>query len=381
MKSVLQRMDEYQENKVLEMKAAKESGRKLVGFYCAYSPRELAVAAGAMSASLCGSVEEPLKAADRDLPRNLCPVVRSIYELAATDSCPYHHFSDFIVAETTCDGRKKAYEIMQQYKPIHVMNLPQQQDNPSSLALWRDEIARLRRAMENALKIEVSDDELLKAIETVEEERCLMKQVLELNQRIPAVLSGQDLVTIMSVSGYGDPMGCSGQMLSDLLEAVRQNEEAGTLPQYSGPRILLTGTPIGYDTAKVVNLVEECGGHIVAMENCGSYKLARPLADTTDMDDPVDIIAAKYLAIPCSVMSPNEGRLQLLDEMIEDFAIDGVIDLIWRACHTYAVESTAVARHIANKSGKPFITLETDFGDNDREQMRVRIQAFLEMLQ
>lgn len=379
MKSVLQRMEEYQENKVLDMKAAKEDGRKLVGFYCAYSPRELAVAAGAMSASLCGSVEEPLKAADRDLPRNLCPVVRSIYELAATDTCPFHHFSDFIVAETTCDGRKKAYEIMQQYKPIHVMNLPQQQDNPSSSALWREEIARLRRAMESGLGIEITDEDLLQAIAVVDDERRLMKEVLDLNRRIPAVLSGQDLVTIMAVSGYGDPVGCSRQMLSDLLEAVRQNEEAGTLPQCSGPRILLTGTPIGYDTAKVVDLVEECGGHIVAMENCGSYKLARSLADTSELCDPLDILAAKYLAIPCSVMSPNNGRLQLLDEMIGDFAIDGVIDLVWRACHTYSVESAIVARYIEHGSGKPCMALETDFGSSDLEQLRVRLQAFIEM--
>lgn len=380
MNSVLRQMEEYQDNKVLQVKAAKESGRKLVGFYCAYSPRELAMAAGAMSASLCGSVEEPLKAADRDLPRNICPVVRSIYELAATDTCPYHHFADFIVAETTCDGRKKAYEMMGQYKPIHIMNLPQQQDNPSSFDLWRSEITRLHNEMEKTLSVTISNDNLIQAIEKVEGERSLMQQVLDLNQRTPAVLSGKDLLTIMSVSGYGDPMGCAREMLSELLQAVRRDEAAGALPRYTGPRILLTGSPISHDTAKVVELVEECGGQVVAMESCGSYKLARSLADIRDLSDPLDIIAAKYLAIPCSVMSPNTGRLQLLDEMILNFAIDGVIDFVWQACHTYAVESTIIKRHIEHQHGKKCMALESDFGNYDLEQLRVRTQAFIEML-
>lgn len=380
MKSVLEQMQEYQANKVLQMKEAKEAGRKLVGFYCAYSPREFAVAAGAMSASLCGSVEEPLKNADRDLPRNLCPVVRSIYELAASDLCPYHHFADFIVAETTCDGRKKAYEIMNKYKPIHVMNLPQQQDKPTSFALWRAEIARLGQEMEKALGVQISNDDLIRAIEKVEEERSLMQQVLDLNQRNPAIFTGKDLVTIMSVTGYGDPMGCAAEMLGELLQAFRQDEAVGLLPRHSGPRILLTGSPISDDTAKVVDLVEECGGQVVALETCGSYKLARSLADIRKYCDPLDIIASKYLAIPCSVMSPNTGRLQLLDEMINNFAINGVIDFIWRSCHTYAVESTLIKQHIEHRHGIKCTALESDFGNHDLEQLRIRIQAFVEML-
>lgn len=378
--SVLQQMEEYQENKVLQVKSAKEVGQKLVGFYCAYSPRELAIAAGAMSVSLCGSVEEPLKAADRDLPRNICPVVRSIYELAASDICPYHHFADFIVAETTCDGRKKAYEMMGQYKPIHIMNLPHQPDNPSSFDLWRAEIARLRQVMEETLGVKILDSDLSQAIERVEEERSLMQQVLDLNQRIPAVFTGQDLLTIMAASGYQDPMGRAAEMLAELLQAARRDEAAGILPGHTGPRILVTGSPISDDTAKVVDLVETCGGQVVAMESCGSYKLARSLACTEDLSDPLDILAAKYLAIPCSVMSPNTGRLLLLDEMIDNFAIDGVIHFIWQGCHTYAVESTTIKRHIEDRHGIKCMALESDFGNHDIEQLRIRIQAFIEML-
>ena len=86
---------------------AKEEGKKVVGYYCTYSPIEIPLAAQAVIVPLCGSSKGPLVAADNDLPQNLCPVVRTLYDLAVTDKCPYFHVSDMVIAETTCDGKRK----------------------------------------------------------------------------------------------------------------------------------------------------------------------------------------------------------------------------------------------------------------------------------
>jgi benzoyl-CoA reductase/2-hydroxyglutaryl-CoA dehydratase subunit BcrC/BadD/HgdB len=91
-------------------------------------------------------------------------------------------------------------------------------------------------------------------------------------------------------------------------------------------------------------------------------------------------LARQYLATPCSVMSPNTGRLDLLSEMIRGFAVDGVIDLTWQACHTYNVESYQVQKFVQEKFALPFLHLESDYSQADTEQLRVRIEAFLEML-
>ena len=79
-------------------------------------------------------------------------------------------------------------------------------------------------------------------------------------------------------------------------------------------------------------------------------------------------------------MSPNTGRLELLHEMIKDFAIDGVIDLTWQACHTYNIEAYSVEEFIKEKFNLQTLHLETDYAESDTEQLRVRIEAFLEML-
>ncbi|CEP68609.1 2-hydroxyglutaryl-CoA dehydratase, D-component [Moorella glycerini] len=130
----------------------------------------------------------------------------------------------------------------------------------------------------------------------------------------------------------------------------------------------------------MVALVEECGGLVVAMENCSGYKTVGLKIDESDQRDPLLLLAEKYLKIPCSIMSPNGRRLELLRQMVRDFQVDGVIDLTWRACHTYNIESYFVADLIKNHFGLPFLQLETDYSTLDRENLRVRIGAFIEMV-
>jgi len=145
--------------------------------------------------------------------------------------------------------------------------------------------------------------------------------------------------------------------------------------------VLLTGTPIGMGSEKVIEIVESLGALVVAMENCGGYKTVDLRIDESDPRDPLLLLAEKYLRIPCSVMSPNGGRLELLDRMIDDFRIDGVIDLTWQACHTYNIESFDVSALVKKKKGLPFIQIETDYSQADRETLRVRLEAFVEMME
>jgi benzoyl-CoA reductase/2-hydroxyglutaryl-CoA dehydratase subunit BcrC/BadD/HgdB len=360
---------------------AKENGRKVVGYYCNYSPVELAMAAGAMVMPLCGSKKGPLIAADNDLPQNLCPVVRTLYDLAVTDKCPYFHFSDMVIAETTCDGKKKAYEFLQRIKPVHVMNLPQVQDLPSSLTMWESEVRRLRDVMEDWLGTKIMDEAIKEAIHLTNTEARARQDLFDLNRVRPALLTGKELLAISSNAEFAINKPEIIELLDRFTAEVKALAEEGYhVGTHGTPRVLLTGCPVGEDDDKVITLVEECGGLVVAMENCGGYKTLDLRIDETDARDPLTLIAEKYLKVPCSVMSPNGRRLELLERMIKDFDIDGVIDLTWQACHTYNIESYWVAKLVKQKLGKAFLHLETNFSDSDSENLRVRIEAFLEMI-
>ena len=142
------------------------------------------------------------------------------------------------------------------------------------------------------------------------------------------------------------------------------------------PRLLVTGCPIG-GVLKKLQLLEDAGGLVVCYENCGGQKDAGFSVD--EDGDVMDALAEKYLAIGCSVMSPNPRRMEDLKRLTERYRIDGVVEIVLTACHTYAVESTTV-RRLAHSLGKGYLALETDYSSGDLEQWSTRVGAFLEML-
>ncbi|MBE5983639.1 MAG: 2-hydroxyacyl-CoA dehydratase, partial [Paenibacillaceae bacterium] len=91
----------------LAMKELKDSGTGVVGQFCTYTPQEIFMAAGLVTVGLCATSDETIPEAEKDLPSNLCPLIKSSYGFAITDKCPYMYFSDLVVGETTCDGKVK----------------------------------------------------------------------------------------------------------------------------------------------------------------------------------------------------------------------------------------------------------------------------------
>ncbi len=375
-------LDEFMENfgqareiNLMRIKEAKDKGRKVVGIYCTYCPQELILAAGAIPVGLCGMSENPIAAAEETLPRNLCPLIKSSYGFAATDTCPFFHFSDLIIGETTCDGKKKMFEIMQDIKPVHVMQLPHLSNTSASFELWVAEIRCLKKRLEEELDVTITDDDIWQAIDVINREKRAIKAMFDLNQADPPRLSGMEMLTASWSRSFSSDKGEMIANLNNLVEEVQSQPSNG---KAKAPRVLLTGCPVGLGTEKVIRLTEELGAHIVAMENCSGYKTLELQADTAG-SDPIVALAEKYLAIPCSCMSPNPYRLELLERMMADFRADAVIDLTWQACHTYNIEAHDVGKLVREK-GLPYLHLESDYSSSDLESLKVRIEAMLEMV-
>lgn len=365
------------EKSALALKEAKDAGKKVVGTYCLYSPAELVVAAGAIPVSLCGTSQNPIAAAEKVLPRSLCPLIKSSYGFAVTDTCPFFHFSDLLLAETTCDGKKKMYELLGELKPLHLMQLPQVQDE-AALTYWLVELERLIARLEAQFQVQITPEKLAAAIELLNDERRSLKALQDVCKKRPVPISGMDLLTVLHNRGFTIDKREAIELMDRLTAELVELSEQGISPfAPDTPRILLTGVPVGLGSEKVVRLVEELGGNVVCFESCGAYKKVDPVEVT---GDPLRSIAEKYLRIPCSCMSPNKGRLHLLDRLIDEFQVDGVIDLTWQGCHTYNLESYTVKKHLQAGSKVRFLQIETDYSESDTEQLKVRIEAFLEMV-
>ena len=146
----------------------------------------------------------------------------------------------------------------------------------------------------------------------------------------------------------------------------------------SGPRIMISGCPMASGNMKVPEIIEERGGLIVVEESCTGTRAFWDLVD--ENKEPMRALAQRYLKIPCACMSPNDRRIAQILQLAGDFNVDGVVYYTLQFCHGYNVEKYRVGEAL-KKSNIPLLSIETDYSGADTEQIKTRVDAFLEMLE
>ncbi|WP_353894015.1 double-cubane-cluster-containing anaerobic reductase [Proteinivorax hydrogeniformans] len=357
----------------VKIKEEKEKGKKVMGYYCVFSPVELIEASGAFSVGLCATKQEPIAAAEKHLPRNLCPLIKSSYGFAITDKCPYFFFADAVMAETTCDGKKKMYELMADIKPMVVLDIPNSSVYEKRKQHWMDEIYRAKDFIKGQLGLDITEDKLKEKIKEHNEERKLLMELVALNKSNPTPISGSDLLKVLWGRQFKADREEYISKVKDLMEEL-QDIIANT-DKVKGPRILVTGSPTGVGQEKVINAIEELGGQVVLQEACSGVK---GLVDLVDEDkNPYEALAEKYMDIPCSCTSPNTRRFDLTNKLVEEYNIDGIVDITLQACHTYNIESYQLKKAV----NAPFTQIETDYSQSDVEQIKLRISSLFELIE
>jgi len=375
--AVFEDFAEARRNAFVNVKKVKDQGIPVIGSYCTYFPQELAIAAGAATVGLCSTSGETIAAAEKDLPANLCPLIKSSYGFAKEDKCPFFYFSDIVVGENTCDGKKKMYELMSDFKDVFIMDLPNSQSD-KGLELYKEELLRMKDYVEKKFEVSITDEDMRKAVKLENEIRVAKKNLVDTMKNDPCPVSGLDMFHVL----YGSGFKFDHTAIVPELEAVQakiEKEYAEGTNIGKRPRIVLTGCPIGGVTEKVIKAIEDNGGVVVAMENCVGAKQYDRLIDE-DAEDIWEATAYRYLQIGCSVMTPNPNRYDLLGRTIDEYKADGVLEMTLQACHTYNVESKSIEKFCTEKKNVPYFHVETDYSTADVAQLNTRIAAFIEML-
>ncbi|MCC6486161.1 MAG: 2-hydroxyacyl-CoA dehydratase [Candidatus Hydrogenedentes bacterium] len=353
-------------------RAAHAEGRPIIGIMCEFTPREIIMAAGAVPVCLCGGSAATIPAAEEHLPANLCPLIKSTYGYSVLRNNPFLEMASLVVAETTCDGKKKMYELLSERYPMYVLELPQKPHEDSGLAQWCETLRRFKAELELRFGVPITDEALRAAIANMNQERRLRRELAALMKADAPPLTGRQLLDFKSrVAGMERDL----VQLELALVALRSQTE---LPaRQNRVRVLMTGVPMVHGAEWVLDLVEDHGGLVVALENCTGLK---PILEDVDesSDDPIHALAVKYYHLPCSVMSPNDDRLNLIRELALEYRAECVIELVWQACITYDVESYRVKRLVQEEIGVPYLGIETDYSVSDSARITVRVEALFE---
>jgi len=211
----------------LNVKKIKDQDKPVIGVFCTFFPQELAVAMNAAVVSLCATSDETIAAAEQDLPKNLCPLIKSSYGFGKTDKCPFFYFSDLVVGETTCDGKKKMYEYLGEFKPVHVMELPNRVSE-DGIKSFRKEIIRMKEKLEEVFYIEITEEDIRRGIRVKNAERTAIKQLYSIMKEDPLPISGLDLLnTLVGITFNFDREGIPAQM-EELINKIKSEGSTRT---------------------------------------------------------------------------------------------------------------------------------------------------------
>jgi benzoyl-CoA reductase/2-hydroxyglutaryl-CoA dehydratase subunit BcrC/BadD/HgdB len=363
-----------------EIAARREAGDKFIGTFCIYVPEEIVLALGAIPVALCGGTAASIPYAEKRLPRDICPLVKSTLGLALANVCPYGPIEDLAVGETTCDAKKKTWDLLARDGDFHVLEVPQKK-GPRDRALWLEEVRQFKARLEELTGRTLEPDRLADAVALMNRKRRALARLNDARKADDPPISGLDALVVMQGALVEDALRFTERLeaLDDELED-RVRRGVGVAGGRA-KRIMVSGCPSVMGNWKLHALVETAGAVVVCDETCtGARYYENPVAETGGgLEAQLAAIAERYLKIECSCFSPNDERLASIARMAREFRVDGVVQYVLQYCHTYNIEAVAVAGAL-KEAGIPNLKVVTDYAEADTGQLRLRIDAFLEGL-
>lgn len=366
--------------RVEELMQAKKEGRPVVGTFCVYIPEEIVVAADGVCVGLCGGSQGSVPDAEKILPRNICPMVKSAFGFKAGRICPYFQAVDFVYGETTCDAKKKTWEILDRLVPTYVMEIPQMKKERDRV-LWLEEVKDFKAKIEEVSGKTISSGQLAEAIKIINGKRLALQRLTRLRAASPAPISGKDALLIEQIAFYDEPVRFAAKVneLCDELDDRIANG-AGAFPP-EALRVMVSGTPMALPNWKIHNLVESAGAVIVGEESCIGTRYFKDCISegSQDMDEQLAALTDRYMRIDCSCFTPNDERVTQVLQEYKDSAAQGILHYSLQFCHTYNIEEIKI-REACQREGIPYLSIESDYSPEDIGQLQTRIEAFLEQI-
>ena len=374
----------YDGPRVKELQRVKERGGHVVGTLCVFAPAEIIRAAGAEVVRLDSGQHHGVHPANELLgDAGLCPCVKSTLggRLAGADL--YMLLADILVAPASCDGKLKLGEILEDYLPVIMMNLPRVKTGDTTAKLWVEEVLYMMRELSRLTGVEVTTANLKEAIATYNKAHMALARMDRLRRAERSPIWGRDALLVAQMALVDDIERWT-QKTEALCDELEQRAAKGEfVGSGDEARVMLAGSPIIWPNWKVPNIIEESEGVIVLDELCtGDRVLGDPVVtDEGTLRDMVRAVAERYFfPCTCPCFSPNDERESRMLNLVEENNIEGVIYHALRGCHLGLLESTRLELAL-QRAGIPLLKVESEYDEGDVEQIRTRVEAFVEMIQ
>lgn len=366
-----------------------ETGRPVIGYLCCVVPEEIICAAGALPVRIVGTPDQ-LERAQLHVPPNSCPFMRSCLDAGMRG---LYDYLDGVVIPTTCDIVSAMEYFWDQYvtrpqrpnpvrardtRPfIHHINYPEKTTGHAALRFYEAVVSEFKQDLERTFHRIITDDDLSRAIRAYNDQKQQMKRMYELRQRRPPAVSGYEAWEV-SFAASLMPGDQHAALLREQLNAIEKVKRSAP----DGVRVYLVAGPLDPVDAEVIRIIEESGGQVVSDDICFGTRSFWHLIETDR--PPLEAICRRSLAVACPRSTSGdripERRWQQISQSAKGYDIAGVIFHIQKYCDCRSAENPHLMEKARQEWNVPVLAPEGDHTPGGAEQMRERIEAFIEMI-
>lgn len=349
----------------------KETGGKVLGYFCTYLPEEIVYAAGVLPVRIIGS-HEAQSYTEPHIYTMFCPFSRDVLAQGLRGRYDY---LDGIMIGHSCLHLRQAFGAWQTNVPSsfsYYFYTPVKVQSPHAKEMMLAEVTEFRKAFENWLGRSISNKNLDDAIDIYNTNRRLMKQIYELRKNEPPPLFGAEAIELVLSSQLIDKKE-HNKLLEALLKELPERKDG---PQ-EGTRLMIIGSED--DDTNFLRFVETLGATFVADEHCTGSRYF--WNETVPEEDRLRAIGTRYLQRPPCPTKDWEYRWRLnhILKMAKEYDVQGALLVQQKFCDPHEFD-TPPLKALLEENGIPCLFLEFDI-TVPVGQFRTRVEAFLEMLQ
>ena len=363
---------DYQKELIVKKQTGK---KKTVAYTCSYVPIEILASANvAYYRIMHAGNQDEIMAGESVTQSVFCDLTKSVLGEFITEK-PIAAALDHVYTFFTCDCMRKTIEaVNSNYVPATIYNMPRLLRDSTQEEYYVTEIEAFKKDLEELTGEEITDSTISKNIGLFNKARELLREISEYRIDNSALVSSSDY-QIIAHGFYYLPIDT---LLQELRKILEQLENAKNKYEDNGPRLLLAGGIVADGDHKLTTILEDLGANIVAEDNCAGLRpFSRNLQETGDWK--LDIARGYRGQAPCARMKPLNDVIDASVELAKKYKVEGAVFYYLKFCPTYSMfikKYTDALQAI----GVPVLVVSSDYSKGDEGQIKIRAEAFLEMI-
>lgn len=367
---------EYEKDLIIRKQTGK---KKTVAYTCAYVPIELLASADVSHYRIMHAGNQDEVMAGESITQSVfCDLSKSVIGGFANET-PIFKAVDHVYSFYTCDCMRKTIEAVDSnFVPATIYNMPRLRKDAESRRYYLTEIENFKRDLETLTGEHIEDSEIQKNIALYNEAKRLLREISSYRKNDTPLVTGKQFERIARAYYYlpiDTLLSELNKILVQLKDFEKNNKKISKNDRY---RIMLSGGVLADGDEKITGLLYDLGADIVVEDNCTGLKpFLHSLPETGNWTED---IADGYLGqAPCAKMKPLNDMVEHSINLAKDYKAEAVVLYYLKFCPCYSM----ILRKVTDAfeaAGIPVLVVGSDYSKGDEGQIKIRVEAFLEML-